>query len=155
MICSSLQVKLLCNAMCVIIVRLQRCAYCKGKHANVGCSNTKCKRSFHLPCALANGCRSEFSGVYPTFCHEHLGIERPAIVHAPTDTCNICYDDLGEYNPVQSVQSPCCNPQTWYHKACLMAYAQNSGYFMKCPLCNDNEAFRSGILKMGVFIPNR
>lgn len=122
--------------------------------ANIGCTIQKCSRSFHLPCALNKECRFEFLDPFPSFCHKHHGIKKPEIIHATDESCQVCFDDMGEYNPVRSIQSPCCK-NGWCHKTCLMEYANQSGYFMKCPLCNDSNLFRKEIAKLGVFIPNR
>lgn len=133
----------------------QFCAYCKEKTATIGCCVRACRKSFHLPCALKNECRLEFVDPFKSFCDVHNGIKKPKKVHKPTDTCKICFDDMGEWNPIQSIQSPCCNRDSWYHKLCLMKYALTSGYFLKCPLCNDSNQFRDSIAKQGIFRPDR
>lgn len=36
-----------------------------------------------------------------------------------------------------------------------MQLAQTSGYFFKCPLCNNSDVFREALVMKGVFIPDR
>lgn len=62
---------------------------------------------------------------------------------------------MGKYNLIKSIPLPCCNKNAWCHKMCLQTYAQTSGYFLKCPLCNDSDNFREWIAQRGVFIPDR
>lgn len=133
----------------------QYCAYCKGKSATIGCCVKACRKSFHLPCAIQRNCVFEFVDPFRSFCESHHNLKKPKTVHKPTDLCAICYDEMGEYNLVRSIQSPCCNKESWYHKLCLMKYAQTSGYFLKCPLCKDENTFRRSIQERGVFIPDK
>ncbi|KAJ6641254.1 G2/M phase-specific E3 ubiquitin-protein ligase [Pseudolycoriella hygida] len=132
-----------------------RCYYCKGRSATIGCCVRSCRRSFHLPCGLKNDCQFEFFDRYRSFCEEHRTIEEPKVIHQPTDLCTICYDEMGQYNLIKSIPLPCCNKNAWCHKLCLQKYAQTSGYFMKCPLCNNSNTFCTFIAKRGVFIPDR
>lgn len=134
---------------------MQFCFYCHEKGATIGCCAKACRRSFHLPCALEHDCRLEFTNTFRSFCDLHHNIKEPKNVHKPTDLCTVCYDDMGEYNPIRSIPLPCCNKNSWCHKFCLQKYAQTSGYFLKCPLCKDEKLFRDWISQRGVFIPDR
>lgn len=133
----------------------QLCCYCHQKSATIGCCVKACRRSFHLPCALQNDCQFEFTNTFRSFCEDHRTIKKPKHVHQPTDLCTICYDEMGKYNLIKSIPLPCCNKNAWCHKMCLQTYAQTSGYFLKCPLCNDSDNFREWIAQRGVFIPDR
>lgn len=133
---------------------LQYCAYCDERGASIGCCIRSCRNSFHLPCALKSHCRIEFAGSFRSYCDQHSGFSVPEKVHAPTDPCAICFDEMGPYDLSDSIRSPCCNTDSWYHKWCLAKYAQTSGYFLKCPLCN-SKGFRKDIARLGIFIPNR
>ncbi|XP_031637487.1 G2/M phase-specific E3 ubiquitin-protein ligase-like [Contarinia nasturtii] len=131
------------------------CHYCHSNGATIGCCKKSCRHSFHLPCALQNDCRFEFQDPFQSYCDAHHNIKKPKNAHKPSDLCTICYEEMGEYNPVRSIPLPCCNKNSWCHKLCLQQYAQTSGYFLKCPLCKDSDTFREWITRRGVFIPDR
>lgn len=133
----------------------QYCHYCHQRGATIGCCVKSCRRSFHLPCALKEDCRFEFSNTFRSFCDEHHNLKRPKNAHKPTDLCTICYDEMGKFNLIQSIALPCCTTDAWCHKLCLQKYAQTSGYFLTCPLCKDSDKFRDWITSRGVFIPDR
>lgn len=78
----------------------------------------------------------------------------PKMCHQSNELCIICQDQMGDYNPVKSIQSPCCKTN-WFHKTCLQNYAQSAGYFTNCPCCKDSDRFRAHIAQLGVFIPDR
>lgn len=111
-------------------------------------------RSFHLPCAIVNNCRFKFVDLYQSYCHAHHGIRKPQEVHSPSDECSICMCEMGEYNRIQSIPLPCCNPDAYCHKLCLQKLARTFGNSTKCPLCNDEEDFQEWIVQRGVFIPD-
>lgn len=93
---------------------------------------------------------------FRSFCDRHHSIIVPAEnQHNETDRCNICLDEMGSFHIINSVQSPCCNNDAWYHKLCLMKMAQSSGYFFRCPLCNDAKKFKQKVKMRGVFVPDR
>lgn len=134
---------------------MKRCAFCLASGANISCCDKICRKAFHLPCASKQNCRFEFCGAFESFCDRHHNIEQPKNCHEPNDMCLICHQPMGEYNPIQSMPITCCNTGSWLHKYCLQKYAQTSGYFVKCPLCNDVETFRKNIRRNGVFVPDR
>lgn len=136
-------------------IHQQSCFYCKERGANIGCCDKYCRRSFHFSCAKRNDCLFEFANTFRSFCHQHHKIKKPKEVHSKTDTCNICLDDMGPYKPTESIQSPCCSKTNWYHRKCLMQMAHSSGYFFKCPLCNNNDFFREELKMRGIFIPDK
>lgn len=61
---------------------------------------------------------------------------------------------MGEYHPVDSLRSPCCSHDVWYHKRCMMQTAKAAGYFFKCPLCKNESEFRHEMSSRGIFIPD-
>lgn len=132
----------------------QKCTFCRENGANIACCDKKCHRHFHLSCAVKRDCRFEFYDKYKSFCDKHHGltaIDR----HQKTDPCAICQDDMGQYNVIRSIRSPCCK-SGWYHKQCLSRYADAAALFMKCTICNQNiDKFRQALEKRGVFIPER
>lgn len=132
----------------------QRCCFCRKNGANISCCTKKCRRAFHFTCGSERNCHFEFVDPFKSFCEWHSNVDEPLDRHQSTDSCMICHDQMGEYNPVQSIRSPCCKA-TWFHKLCLQEYADKAGYFLKCPCCNDSDRFRPHIAKRGVFIPDR
>lgn len=54
-----------------------KCSLCKRKGAVIGCSSKKCRKSFHLFCALGEGFRFD-TEKYEMFCPEHceIGVKR-------------------------------------------------------------------------------
>lgn len=111
---------------------------------------------FHLACAVQHDCRFEFTGRFQSFCDAHHQIKKPINCHQPTDLCAICFDEMGQYNAIQSIRPVCCKrANSWFHKSCLQNYAKQAGYFCKCPLCSDLTSFRMDIRRRGVFVPDR
>lgn len=107
----------------------------------------------------------QFEDPYKSYCNQHVRIGLELIAgrkrrrnevqrHAATEMCAICYDQMGAFDMVQSVQSPCCK-KSWFHKRCLQAFAANAGYFFKCPMCNNEDEFRNAVKLRGVFVPDR
>lgn len=106
-----------------------------------------------MPCAVEGKFLNCFVDTFQSFCGKHHNIKITK-KHESTETCTICYENMGEYHPVSSVQSPCCY-SGWFHKKCLMTFAKTAGYFFKCPLCNNNKEFRDSLPQRGIFIPDK
>lgn len=138
--------------------QIQKCIYCKEIGANIGCCAPKCRHTFHTTCGLHSGSLMQFEDPYRSFCHRHAATvvcpKSRKVRHKTTEMCSICYDAMGEFDLVQSVQSPCCK-RSWFHKRCLMEFAKTAGYFFKCPMCNNEDDFRSAVKLRGVFVPDR
>ncbi|KAH8368028.1 hypothetical protein KR084_005864 [Drosophila pseudotakahashii] len=127
------------------------CCYCHRPGANIGCCKARCRRTFHTKCGVENHTQSQFRDTYKSYCHQHVRNHR----HRPAsekEPCVICKDPLigaGErFSVVTMLYSPCCR-NGWYHRNCLQSYANTAGYFFKCPLCNNSEAFHDVAL-MGI-----
>lgn len=105
---------------------------------------------------MQQDCRFQFTGRFQSFCDAHHQIEKPIKCHEPTDLCAICFEQMGKYNVIQSIQPVCCKNNSWFHKSCVQKHADAAGHFhLKCPLCNESEIFRKNIARRGVFIPHR
>ena len=48
--------------------RHTQCAVCKHSGATIGCRETRCRKSFHWPCAVADGCHAAYSDVICRSC---------------------------------------------------------------------------------------
>lgn len=118
--------------------------------AYVGCCASKCRRSFHLPCAIEAECTSDFANGYLSFCHKHS--ETSNRKHQSNEICIICRKQMGEFNHVRSIECPCCE-KAWYHKQCLLKTANKEGHSIKCGICNNTGTFQEKIQRSGVFVP--
>ncbi|XP_037729579.1 uncharacterized protein LOC119560281 [Drosophila subpulchrella] len=119
------------------------CVYCQRPSASIGCCKSGCRRTFHTKCGIKNLAQNQFRGTYKSYCHRHVITHRRRPTSSDT-ICVICTELLVEegerFNVVNMLYSPCCR-NGWYHRGCLHVYANTSGYFFKCPLCNNNEEF--------------
>ncbi|XP_037029801.1 PHD finger protein 7-like [Bradysia coprophila] len=130
-----------------------KCLYCHQTGATIGCCISACNASFHLNCGLKNNCLSQFTPEYKSFCHRHVECSTK-VTHSEDHICIICYSEMGTFDKIQSVFTPCCKSE-WFHKCCLMRLADSAGYFFKCPKCNDVETFTDECMKRGIFVPQR
>ncbi len=99
----------------------QKCNYCNGSPATIGCSVKTCKRSFHYPCGLKEGGLFEFIDNYSSYCGKHrpiLAVAAQSI--SPTLKCLICFDDFK--NDQYPIKPPCCSSQNnaLFHRKCIM-----------------------------------
>lgn len=133
------------------------CCYCKKPWANISCCATRCYKSFHLTCGDKNSTEHNFVGTFQSFCHRHIKGKK-VTPPLPDEKCCICYDNImgpnQKFDTVKMIRAPCCK-NGWFHKYCLAAFARASGYFFKCPLCNDSKVFRQRLTYKGIFIPDR
>lgn len=138
-----------------LIFDSQECYYCGVRGANLSCGNKKCKRSFHLPCAIGKDCLFQFHNTFSAFCHEHHCIVRPEDVHRVEDPCLICRNRLGGYLPVRSVKTPCCS--IWLHKLCLMRAARSPDFRCPSSLCTttNQSEFQENMKLCGIFVPHK
>lgn len=131
-----------------------RCVYCKKKHATVRCAVTNCTSRFHVVCGVKNKCLSQFEDAFPSFCHRHVNINEKYKKHGNCWHCQICNEEMGDYDPITSIPS-CCN-MGYYHKKCMQEYAKSAGYLAKCPSCgNDPDGYRKFLRSRGIFCPDK
>lgn len=135
-------------------VKRLTCYHCLKKHANLGCSISKCPRAFHTDCAWVRKCSFEFVDPFPTYCSQHVMLkqkERPKT----TDNCGICLEKIRtKKKTVKSILIPCCK-NSWYHHSCLQHFATSAGVYFKCPLCNDTSRCEEILPKLGIFLPEK
>lgn len=132
----------------------QRCTFCGINGANISCCARSCRKAYHFTCGSKRNCHFEFVDPFRSYCEHHPNIEEPEKYHHSNDLCVICHDEMGEYHLAHSIESTCCKNK-WFHRRCLQGYADNAGYFLKCPCCNNSDKFREYIMKRGIFIPER
>lgn len=135
-------------------IRSKKCWYCNGTSANVKCQGRGCRRDFHLTCGIANGAICTFVDQFDSFCDQHTPY--PSIHKKQEVSCSICQErmTLTGRRDVSIMQAPCCK-NGYFHRFCLARFAISAGYFLKCPLCNDRDIFRSVLPKRGVFVPDQ
>ena len=42
-----------------------------------------------------------------------------------------------------------------FHKTCVQRFADTSGYFFKCPLCNNKDDFIEEMKRFGIYVPEK
>ncbi|XP_055842138.1 PHD finger protein 7-like [Episyrphus balteatus] len=127
------------------------CCYCKEPNASLACFT--CKHYFHNICANQNNCSSEFIDDFRSYCHYHVPFKNDKMLKQKKSTCWICEEDLGEYNPILTLRSYCCQ-NGYVHRHCLRKHALNAGYRLICIWCTGKD-FRDDMRKHGVFVPDR
>lgn len=131
-----------------------KCSYCPKKRATIRCCVPKCNRLFHLICGIQRKCVNEFVDPFKSYCHEHTRIKEKEHKHAPDAMCQICYEEMGEYDAFTSIPS-CCN-KDYYHKKCMQISAIKFGLLNKCPSCgNDPDGYRKFLSLRGIFCPEK
>uniref|UniRef100_A0A1Q3G0J9 Putative g2/m phase-specific e3 ubiquitin-protein ligase n=1 Tax=Culex tarsalis TaxID=7177 RepID=A0A1Q3G0J9_CULTA len=141
--------------------RQNECSYCGQLSAAINCAEPSCSRKFHYICGYKNNCLTQFSGEFFSFCHEHVPIKHPE-THHDRQTCLICKDEIGPYNPVTSFCT-LCPPEletgeteiVWNHRLCLQKFAFQAGYYFKCPNCYEAKEFTEFARQQGIFVPMR
>ncbi|XP_068218947.1 pineapple eye protein-like isoform X2 [Palaemon carinicauda] len=128
------------------------CAFCSKKGATIGCSERKCRRSYHYACGLKHNVQYRFSGDFRSYCQTHREYQHGEAI-GQTVECPICMDELIA-DPKKAVWSPCCNKK-WFHKICVQQLALSAGYFFKCPLCNDRDIFVEDMQNFGIYVPEK
>ncbi|MFH4973660.1 hypothetical protein AB6A40_000369 [Gnathostoma spinigerum] len=147
--------------------RLLRCFVCHGSGASVDCCGKNCHRSYHLPCAIGDGCFMD-TNQYLLYCDRHLPSERAercsgddevivenSPVFSPVSVernffCNIVLDNSDHYcgwcnekvlhtiKINETIVSPCCGLRL-AHFACVQQVALRLGVDLRCPVCNGSD----------------
>ncbi|XP_033104006.1 uncharacterized protein LOC117106705 [Anneissia japonica] len=132
------------------------CRYCLSKGATIGCVIKRCQMTFHFHCGLDNGALSQFFGNFNSFCFEHRPSQEPDLsCGSPSKSvCPICVSDVPSEPQVNVLKTPCCK-NLWLHRECLQRQAISSGYFFRCPVCNNKDDFEKEMKKFGIYIPEQ
>lgn len=109
-----------------------------------------------MPCANENSCAVEFTSDFRTYCHIHFDSNtvNTSEQHDVDELCAICSLELGEHNPMKSIQLICCSDKSWYHKNCLKELAFSMKDEFACPVCGSKDEFQYNMLANGVYIPD-
>lgn len=145
-----------------------KCCYCKEANPAAVCCNKSCRKRFHVPCGMKNNALMRFFGAFETFCDVHAKrmIQRDELP-AQDASCGICFDPLGDYNPVSCFRPPCCIERVkekergkayWFHYRCAMEGARTLGYHFNCysySCGKHDEEAKQGYLDHGIYLPKR
>lgn len=136
--------------------RKLRCAGCKKPGATIGCCDRLCKKAFHLPCSIQRNSLNLFFGDFRTYCNDHKPFCEPhlCVGEQTTPACCICLVNVDLFDPYITLSPPCCK-NGFFHKECIQRQAITAGYFFKCPLCNNVDAFKTEMLNLGIYIPEQ
>jgi hypothetical protein len=97
--------------------------------------------------------------IFRSFCQDHRIpqiIDLFELQNATTPTlCAICKDNVKPTPSPTTLWAPCCKHNAWFHRECVQDLALSSGYFFRCPLCNNVDKFKSIMLNLGIYIPSR
>ncbi len=123
----------------------------------MGCSRPQCKRSYHLPCGVANKSLQQHFDEFKSFCFAHRPNQRPmtaAKANKAGTECLICQEDVVPA-PHDRLYPPCCT-SGWMHRPCVQRMANTfGGYSFACPVCKDTAGFKSEMQRLGVAVPTR
>ncbi|XP_020644109.3 G2/M phase-specific E3 ubiquitin-protein ligase [Pogona vitticeps] len=132
-----------------------KCTICKKKGASIGCVVSKCKRSYHFPCGVENGCIFQYRGNFPSYCWKHRPTQKRPSNSNGLSQCTICLELVEHAPSYNNLTSPCCK-NAWFHRDCLQCQALSAGvFFFRCPVCNNKEKFQNEMLRMGIHIPEK
>lgn len=138
-----------------------KCIYCNAGMATIKCMDHLCDNNFHLPCALEKGVLPIFNNLYQCPCHKHFNKQNltvPSRSELSNIVCIICFDKFTRSEFISKspkiLQPPCCGVH-YMHMRCAKLHAQNSGYYTKCPMCNNKKIYQRFICRSGVYIPHR
>ncbi|TRY74649.1 hypothetical protein TCAL_01625 [Tigriopus californicus] len=130
-----------------------KCVHCDRKYATLGCRDKTCRKTFHLPCARDHGDGLQFCDDFASFCREHRPRQQGQFPAEGSEeaVCGVCLEIMNQ--PANCLWGPCC--QGWYHQDCIQRLANTAGYFFKCPLCNNKDAFVREMQLFGIFVPEQ
>ncbi|NXG52341.1 G2E3 ligase, partial [Psilopogon haemacephalus] len=133
----------------------QRCCVCGSRGAVIICCNPRCKRRFHLPCAVRGRCLTQYYGNYRAFCSHHRLQQAMFRDPEPGTDCLLCLEAVGQRKSFRTTGCPTCQ-HAWFHRSCVQGHALRAGSTaFQCVLCRDKEDFQAEMLYMGIHIPIR
>ncbi|NWR61150.1 PHF7 protein, partial [Bucorvus abyssinicus] len=135
----------------------QECFVCLQRGATIYCQGTGCVRRFHLPCAAAGGCVTQYFCEYRYLLspphHHRESLSTLAVAPEANTICLICLDPVGDRRDYSTMVCLACR-HAWFHWGCIQGQAARSGISgFQCPLCRDRDQFRGDMLILGICIP--
>lgn len=96
---------------------------------------------------------------FRSFCQKHRVTQTIDLCELQSSIpvqCAICLEEIIPTPLPSSLWAPCCKRNAWFHRNCIKKLALNHGYnAFKCPLCNNVEQFRTRMLHIGIYLPER
>jgi len=133
-----------------------KCFKCRGMGATVGCCNTNCQRTYHLPCGKEAQMLNQYFGNFTSLCASHRPVQKvPEQARSCQSICIICHEEVVAKPSNDILWAPCCKKHSWFHRGCIQRLALSAGYFLKCPICSDNKLFIKEMKEMGIFVPQQ
>ncbi|NXV78604.1 G2E3 ligase, partial [Atlantisia rogersi] len=131
------------------------CFVCGLSGATITCWQLGCNRSFHLPCAMAGECITQYFGLYRAFCWDHRPEQEKVETPEEDTTCLICLDPVEHRPSYGTMVCPACK-HAWFHRSCIQGHSMCAGIgCFVCPLCRDRERFQVEMVRMGIRVPAR
>ncbi|XP_002166667.2 PHD finger protein 7 isoform X1 [Hydra vulgaris] len=144
-----------------IVKEVQRCfnitcKICHKKGASSGCSVPSCQSVYHFKCGLKSGIQYVFKDAFDSYCLKHRSKQDLRRIKSlkPAPKCPICFDEILEIDHNEILKAPCCKDM-FIHRSCIKMQANVSGYFFRCPTCNNSNDFIEEMSSRGIFIPKR
>ncbi|XP_028405846.1 uncharacterized protein LOC114528424 [Dendronephthya gigantea] len=131
-----------------------RCNLCQKKGASAGCCDQYCKKGFHFTCGVNQNYLFQFYGQFRAFCDHHRPYQSSTSYPSKKVSCPICLESVPCCVSPDVLATPCCK-DVWLHRTCVQEQATVSGYFFRCPVCNDKEKFVKEMKRMGIYVPDR
>ncbi|KFQ37047.1 G2/M phase-specific E3 ubiquitin-protein ligase, partial [Merops nubicus] len=129
----------------------QDCFVCRRSGATTTCWEVGCERSFHLPCATARGCVTQYFPPYRDSLPEQL-VEA---AQEGTTSCIICLEEFDDTKTYGTLVRLACK-HAWFHRVCIQGQALRDGFTqLRCLLCQDADGFQGKMLRIGVHVPFR
>ncbi|NXT84688.1 G2E3 ligase, partial [Zapornia atra] len=102
----------------------QDCFVCGQSGATITCRESGCNRSFHLPCAVAGECITQYFTLYSNF-----SLPKQEVVETPEEdtTCLICLEPVEHRLSYGTIMCPACN-HAWFHRSCIQKHAIHAGF---------------------------
>jgi len=130
------------------------CRFCEKPGASSGCCVKTCRTTYHFKCGLEANVQFVYANTFDTYCDVHRSCQDLNYLNNESVVCPVCLDDIDQPDPFTIIKTPCCK-NVFVHRECVQRQAYASGYFFKCPTCNNQEAFQNEMVKYGVYIPQR
>jgi len=132
------------------------CKVCHTVGASSGCSRKSCRIQFHFKCGLKEGMQFKFSDPFDCFCNTHRSHQDLTLIKKlkPHPSCPICLETITKMDEEKVLKTPCCK-NVFIHRDCIQLQANTSGYFFRCPTCNNDKLFTKEMTDYGIFVPLR
>ncbi|XP_057309521.1 G2/M phase-specific E3 ubiquitin-protein ligase-like isoform X2 [Hydractinia symbiolongicarpus] len=132
------------------------CKYCSKFGANSGCSVKSCRTLYHYNCGRKDGAQFKFTGAFDSYCTQHRTYQDLETIKTLKmhPICPVCLEDIRVPDHDTILKTPCCK-NVFMHRGCIQIQASVSGYFFRCPTCNNEKLFTEEMSRYGIYVPLR